>query len=85
MSSDRCLSCQSCLSVCLSVTFVRCGQTVARIKMKSGMEVGLGSMATLYQMGTQLSLPQRGTALNVRPMSVVAKPPDGSRCRLVGE
>ena len=33
----------SCLSVCLSVTLVYCGQTVGRIKMKLGMQVGLGS------------------------------------------
>ena len=41
MLSDRCLS---VLSVCpvLSVTFVHCGQTVGRIKMKLGMQVGLG-------------------------------------------
>jgi len=32
-----------CLSVCLSVTLVYCGQTVGRIKMKLGMQVGLGS------------------------------------------
>ena len=34
-----------CLSVCLSVlsvTFMHCGQTVGRIKMKLGMQVGLG-------------------------------------------
>jgi len=30
----------SCLS-CLSVTFVHCGQTVGRIKMKLGVQVGL--------------------------------------------
>jgi len=41
MLSDRCLSCPV-LSVCLSVTFVHCGQTVGRIKMKLGMQVGLG-------------------------------------------
>jgi len=42
MLSDRCLSvCLSVLSV-LSVTFVHCGQTVGRIKMKLGMRVGLG-------------------------------------------
>jgi len=29
-------------SVCLSVTFMHCGQTVGRIKMKLGMHVGLG-------------------------------------------
>jgi len=38
MPSDRRLS---CLSV-LSVTFVHCGQTVGRIKMKLGVQVGLG-------------------------------------------
>jgi len=41
MLSDRCLSCPI-LSVCLSVTFVHCGQTVGRIKMKLGKQVGLG-------------------------------------------
>ena len=35
MLSNRCLS-------CLSVTFVHCGQTVGRIKMKHGMQIGLG-------------------------------------------
>ena len=39
MLSDRCLS---CLSVCLSVTLVYSGQTVGWIKMKLGMQVGLG-------------------------------------------
>ena len=37
MLSDRCRSCPV-----LSVTFVHCGQTVGRIKMKLGMQVGLG-------------------------------------------
>jgi len=46
MLSDRCL--YVCLSVCLSVlsvlsvTLVYCGQTVGRIKMKLGVQVGLG-------------------------------------------
>ena len=39
MLSVRCLS---CLSVCLSATFVHCGQTVGRIKIKLDMQVGLG-------------------------------------------
>ena len=30
------------MSVCLSVTFVICGQTVGRIKMKLGTQIGLG-------------------------------------------
>ena len=38
-----CLSVCPVLSVCLSVTFVHCCQTVGRaIKMKLGMQVGLG-------------------------------------------
>jgi len=37
MLLDRCLS----VSVCLSVTFVHCGQTAGRIKMKLGVLVGL--------------------------------------------
>jgi len=40
MLSDRCLSCLSCHV--LSATFVHCGQTVGRIKMKLGKQVGLG-------------------------------------------
>jgi len=38
MLLDRC----PVLSVCLSVTLVYCGQTVGRIKIKLGMQVGLG-------------------------------------------
>jgi len=37
----RSVVCLSCLSV-LSVTFMHCGQTVGRIKMKLGTQVGLG-------------------------------------------
>ena len=37
-----------CLSVCLSVTLVYCGQTVGWIKMPLGMEVGLGPSNVLY-------------------------------------
>ena len=37
-----CLSCLSCLSVCLSLTLAYCGQTVGWIKLKLGMQVGLG-------------------------------------------
>ena len=36
-----CIRDRSC-PVCLSVTFVHCGQTVGRIKMNLGMQVGLG-------------------------------------------
>ena len=49
-----------CLS-CLSVTFVHCGQTVGRIKMKLGMQVGLSPGHILLD-GDPAPLPQRGTA-----------------------
>ena len=59
MLSDRCLS---CLSV-LSVTLVYCGQTVGRIKVKLGMQVGLSPGHTVLD-GDQLPLPKRGRAPN---------------------
>ena len=37
------------LSVCLSVTLVYCGQTVGWIKMKLGMDVGLGPAHTVLE------------------------------------
>jgi len=59
------------------VTLVYCDQTVGRIKMKLGMQVGLGP-------GHIVSAPpKRGTAANFRPMSVVAKRLDGLRCHFV--
>jgi len=42
MLSDRCLSCPVCHMSVLSVTLVYYGQTVGRIKMKLGMQVGFG-------------------------------------------
>ena len=65
MLSGHCLSVLSCpvlsCPVCLSVTFVQCGQTAGRIKMKLGMQVGLGPGHIVLD-GAQLPLPQRGTA-----------------------
>jgi len=65
MLSDRCPVCLSvCLSVCvsvLSVTLVYCGQTVGRIKMKLGTQVGLGP-GNIVLDGDPAPLPQRGTA-----------------------
>ena len=37
----RSVVCLSCI-VCLSVAFMHCGQRVGRMKMKLGMQVGLG-------------------------------------------
>ena len=50
MLSDHCLS---VCPVCLSMTFVHCGQTVGRIKIKLGMQVGLSPGHTLLD-GDQL-------------------------------
>jgi len=63
-----------CWSVCpvLSVMLVYCGQTVGRIKMKLGKQLGLGPGPLCY-MGTQLPSPKTGTAPNFRPMSIVSK------------
>jgi len=72
-----------CLSVCLSVTLVYC-QIVGWIKMKLGMQVGLGPGHIVLD-GDPGPPPQRGTAPpNFRPIYVVAKWLDGSRCHLVG-
>jgi len=62
MLSDRCLNCLSC-HVCpvLSLTFVHCGQTVGRIKMKLGTQVGLGPGHIVLD-GDPGAPPQRGTA-----------------------
>jgi len=49
------------LSVCLSVTFVHCGQTVGRIKMKLGMQIGLGPGDFVLD-GDPAASPQRGAA-----------------------
>ena len=80
--------CPVCLSVCLScpvlsVTLVYCGQTVKRIKMKLGVQVGLipghivldGNRAPPKEKEAQLP--------NFSPMSIVAKRLNGSRCHLV--
>jgi len=78
MLSDRCLS---CLSV-LSVTLVYCGQTVGWIKMKLGMQVGLGPGHIVLD-GDPALLPQTVTAPNFRLISIAAKWLDGSKCHLV--
>jgi len=73
-----------CLSVpsCLSVTLVYCGRTVGRIKMKLDKQVDLGPGHIVLDWDLA-SFPQRGTAPNFRPISVVAKWLDGLRYHLV--
>jgi len=68
--------------VCLSVTLVYCGQTVGRMKMKLGTQVGLGPGHIVLD-GDPAPHPQRSSAPNFRPISVVAKRLDGLRCHFV--
>ena len=67
MLSDRCPVCPV-----LSVTLVHCGQTVGLIKMKLGMQVGLGP-GHIVLGGDPASRSQRGIAPNIRHISVAAK------------
>ena len=64
---------------------VYCGQTARWIKMTLGMEVDL-SPGKIVLDADQAPPPPRGTvpSPNFRPMSVVAKRLDGSRCHLAG-
>ena len=80
MLSDRCLS--VCLS-CLSVTLVYCGQTGGWIKMKLGMEYGLGPGHIVIDGDPALLLKGAQPPPNFRPMSVVVKRLVASRCYLV--
>jgi len=61
MLSDRCPACLSvlslCLSVCLSVTLVYCGQTVGWMKMKLGMQLGVGRGHVVLDGGPSCPLP----------------------------
>jgi len=69
----------------LSVTLVCCGQTVGWIRMPLGTEVGLGPGHIVLNGNSHPSprLQKEHTPANFRPMSVVAKWLDGSRCHLV--
>jgi len=60
------------------------GQTAGWIKMALGMEVGLGPVHIVLD-GYAAPLPKRGTAPlpNFRPIFIVAKRLDTSRCHLV--
>jgi len=59
------------------------GQTAGWIKMPLGMEVGLGPGHIVLD-GDTAPLPRKGgTAPNFRPVSIVAKRLDGSKCHLV--
>jgi len=61
---------------------VYCGQTVGRIKMKLGTQVGLGPGHTVSE-GDPAPPPPKGHSPQIFGPSVVAKWLDGSRCHLV--
>jgi len=61
------------LSVCLSVTFVHCGQTVERIKTKLGTQVGLGPGHIALDGDPAPPAPKGHSPPNFRPTSVAAK------------
>jgi len=66
----------------MSVTLVYCGQTVGWIKMKIGMQVGLGPGHIVLDW-EPAPLPQMGTAPNFWHISVVTQWQNGLRCQLV--
>jgi len=62
---------------------VYCGQTAARIKMALGTEVGLGPDDIVLD-GDPAPLPKKGAEpSNFRPIFIMAKRLDASRCHLV--
>ena len=77
----------------MSVTMVYCGQTVGRIKVKLGVQVGLvpghivlhRDLAPPPPDGDPAFLYKKGgrASPNFRPISIVAKRLDGARCHLV--
>jgi len=71
------MSCYVSLFVCDDGV---CGQTIGWIKMKLGTEVGIDPGHIVRWAPSSL---QKGHNPNFRPMSVVAKRLDGSRCHLV--
>ena len=79
MLSVRCLS---VLSV-LSVTLVYCGQTVGRIKMKLGVQIGLGPGHIVLDGDPAPSPSPKGAQPQFSAISVAAKWLHGSRCHLV--
>ena len=76
--------CHACLSCpVLSVMFVHCGQTVGRIKMKLGMQVGLGPGHIVLDGDPTPPPPKGHSPPNFQHISVVAKWLDGLRCHFV--
>jgi len=67
------VDCCPVLSICLSVTLVHCGQTVRRIKMKVGVQVGLGPGHIVLDGDPAPPSPKGHSPRNFRPISVAAK------------
>jgi len=86
MLSDRCLYC-AVSPVCQSEMLAHCDQMVGWIKICHLVGKYASAQGTLSQMGSQLPTPQppKGAEqpLHFRPMSVVTKRLDESRCHLV--
>jgi len=59
-----------------------CGQMAGWIKMPLGIQVNLGPSDIVLN-GDPAPLPKRGRGRNFRPMYIVAKRMDGSRCHFV--
>ena len=62
-----------CLSVCLSVTLVYCGQTVEWIKMPIGAEVGIGPGDTVLDGDPAAPAERSRAAPTFRLMHILAK------------
>jgi len=61
---------------------VYCGQTAGWINMALGMEMGLGPGHIVLDGDPAPALQKGGRAPNFRPISIVAKRLDASRCHL---
>jgi len=59
---------------------VRCGQMAGQTKVPLGMEVGISSGDFVLDGDPAPPTKKGGTTPNYRPMSIVAKRLDGSRC-----
>jgi len=67
----------------LPVTLVYCGQMLGRIKMKLGIQVGLGPGHIVLDRNPAPPPPKGHSPPNFRPISPAAKWLHGSRCHLV--
>ena len=76
--------CYQTCPACLSLTLVYCGQTVGRIKMIPGMQVGLGPEYTVLDGDPARAPPKVHSPPIFGTYVLWPKWLDGSRCHLVG-